>query len=383
MIAYIRSHLGWKVLLSYLAVILVGAVVLTVTIGIALPQAYGRHLSQFDEGRRGLGAGGAGNQERGSALFTNFQTAVSESLTLASLAATFSAVVVSVIVTQRWVKPIRAMTASSDRIARGKYQERVQLPPQTPSNQHDEIEQLAVSFNKMAERLEQTEAIRQRLLGDVAHELRTPLSVIQGSMEALLDGVLPAEPATYQNIYRETERLKKLVSDLGELSRVEARADEIHPTHTPVEPMVARIVSLLEGEFTAKGVELGAKLAHDLPDVLADRDRINQVLMNLVGNALQHTPEGGRVEIAAVAQKDEIRIAVRDTGAGISAEHLPHLFERFYRADTSRARASGGSGIGLTIAKYLVEAHGGRIWAESPGPGQGATFNFTLPRAGK
>jgi histidine kinase len=231
----------------------------------------------------------------------------------------------------------------------------------------------------MAAKLEQVETMRRQLIGDISHELRTPLTAIKGSMEGLIDGVLPANEETFHGIYREADRLQRLVSDLQELSRVEAGAFELHLQPIDVIDLVEATVKRLELQFEDKGVFLESDVPIDLPPIRADHDRISQVMLNLVGNALQYTPSGGRVRITAIRHQDEIYISIIDTGIGIPPEHLEHIFTRFYRIDKSRSRVGGGSGIGLTIAKHLVEAHGGRIWVESPGPGKGSTFTFTLP----
>jgi len=223
--------------------------------------------------------------------------------------------------------------------------------------------------------------MRRELIGDVAHELRTPLTAIKGSMEGLIDGVLPSEVETYQLIYAEADRLERLVNDLQELSRVEAGAYELIRKPISVSSLVESAAARLSRQFEDKGVTLESKVPANLPPALADEDRIGQVLLNLVGNALQYTPPGGHVRIAASRRGHEVHVSITDTGIGISPEHLPHLFTRFYRVDKSRSRAGGGSGIGLTIARHLVEAHGGRIWVESPGAGRGSSFTFTLPLA--
>jgi two-component system sensor histidine kinase BaeS len=200
-------------------------------------------------------------------------------------------------------------------------------------------------------------------------------------MEGLMDGVLPAEPATFREIYSEADRLQRLVDDLQELSRVEAQAYELDLKPVSIDELVAGVVQRLGRQFKDKGVDLQTEMAQDLAPVLADSDRIHQVLINLVGNALQYTPAGGQVTICTRQEDHQVRVDVTDTGTGIPPEHLPHLFTRFYRVDKSRSRAGGGSGIGLTIARHLVEAHGGRIWASSEGVGKGSTFSFTLPLA--
>jgi histidine kinase len=269
------------------------------------------------------------------------------------------------------------MMAASQKIADGQYEQRVKV--HSRPDDADELSQLAISFNQMAEKLAQTENMRRQLIGDVAHELRTPLTVIQGSMEGLMDGVLPASEETYQTVYREADRLKRLVDDLQELSRVEAGAYELNRKSVAPSSLVNTTVERLGLQFKEKGVMLETDLASDTPDVLVDEVRIEQVLLNLVENALQYTPPGGKVCVSTRYQDGEVHFEVSDNGIGIPAEHLSLLFTRFYRVDKSRSRAGGGSGIGLTIAKHIVETHGGRINAKSEGLGEGSTFTFTLP----
>lgn len=199
-------------------------------------------------------------------------------------------------------------------------------------------------------------------------------------MEGLIDRVLPTTPETFQQVYAEADRLQRLVNDLQELSRVEAGAlHQLKIEPVSVSTLVEAVTSHLGRQFEEKGISLEADVATGIPRVLADQDRILQVLTNLLGNALQYTPPGGKVQVLASRNKGEVVITIADTGIGIQAEHLPHVFDRFYRTDASRARASGGSGIGLTIAQALVKAHHGRIWVESPGEGKGSAFHFTLP----
>ncbi len=380
MIDFFRRHLGAKLFLSYLVVILVGAIVLGLATRFTVPEAFNSHM--------GLGMGlGLGNgqgmmQETGTGktavldLFNSFQASFNEALLLALLAAGVVAILVSLLLSRGVVAPVRVLTAASQRIADGHYTERVN------STGSDELGQLAHSFNQMAEKLEQVESMRRQLIGDVSHELRTPLTAIKGSMEGLMDGVLPATSEIYQQIHQEADRLARLVDDLQELSRVEAGAYPLDMRPLAISTLVQTTLKRFVAQVRVKGIEIISDLPADLPPVLADQDRITQVLTNLVGNALQYTPEGGKVTIRAIRHGDEIHLAVIDTGIGIPAEHIPHLFTRFYRVDKSRSRqAGGGSGIGLTIARHLVEAHGGRIWAESDGEGQGSTFTFSLKAA--
>jgi len=196
-----------------------------------------------------------------------------------------------------------------------------------------------------------------------------------------MDGVLAPDEANLLQLHREAERLQRLVADLQELSRVEAGAFELERRPASVEELVSATVVRLGRQFDDKGVRLEIELPAGLPAVLADEDRVGQVLMNLLGNALQYTQSGRAVRVRARQAEAEVQFEIQDEGIGIPAEHLPHIFARFYRVDPSRSRAGGGSGIGLTIARHLVEGHGGRIWAESSGAGKGSRFTFSLPIA--
>ncbi len=378
---YFRRHLGAKLLLSYLVIILVGVAVLVAASQFVLPSSFNRHMSGMGNmmgnmmGGQGQGQG-FGRYGLMSQLYVDFRASFNEALLYAALAAMVVAVVLSLYLSRSVIAPIRAMSLAAQRIADGRYDERVQV------NGADELAQLAMRFNQMAEKLNQVESMRRRLIGDVSHELRTPLTAIKGSMEGLMDGVLPATQETYQQIHAEADRLNRLVDDLQELSRVESNAYPLDLRPLEVSALVQTVTKRLASQTESKRVSLDLDLAPDLPRVLADEDRLVQVLTNLTGNALQYTPENGKVTIAAQRVDHEVRITVRDTGIGIPPEHLPHIFDRFYRVDKSRSRrAGGGSGIGLTIARALVEAHGGHIWAESAGEGEGSTFTFTLPVA--
>jgi len=381
---YIRSRLGLRLFVSYLVVILVGMAVIGVTTKFTTPRAFARHLSFMEEQiGRGMGIGPMMGQGPGPGqgpatgmmrdFYNNFQASFNESLVIALIAAVVVAVLVSLIFSRSIISPVRAMTAASQRIAAGHYEERVEI------RGADELGQLAGRFNQMAEKLEQVESMRRRLIGDVTHELRTPLTAIKGSMEGLMDGVLPATEETYQQIHREAERLNRLVDDLQELSRVEARAYELDLRQLDAADLVRTVVRRMQFQFDEKRISLTTRLPARPVLVHADEDRMIQVLTNLVSNALHYTPAGGAVTIAMDSAGKEVRFSVRDTGAGIAREHLPHIFDRFYRVDKSRSRTQGGSGIGLTIARHLVEAHGGRIWVESAGADRGSTFVFTLP----
>ena len=374
MLETFRRRLGAKIFIAFLGVILLGAVVLVVTIQFTAPTAFARHMGQGLGQGQGQGMGMGQGQGMMQTFYQDFRSGVNEALGVAALAAIIVAVGASLALSRRVVAPLRAMTIASRRIAEGKYDERVSV------SSKDELGQLGESFNQMAEQLEQVESMRRQLIGDVSHELRTPLTAIKGSMEGLIDGVLPADTETYEQIRAEAERLSRLVDDLQELSRVEAHAYPLDFREVDVSSLVATAIKRLTPTARAKRITLTSSLPRDLPRLLADEDRLGQVLTNLTANGIQYTPEGGTVTISAERKNGELQISVADTGVGIPPEHLAHIFTRFYRVDKSRSRASGGgSGIGLTIARHLVEAHGGRIWAESEGDGKGSRFVFTLP----
>lgn len=378
---FIRSRLGIRLFLSFLAVILIGMAVIFVATRFTTPRAFQNHLLFMEEQiGAGMGQGmgmGRGNGQGGMMgdFYRNFQASFNESLLGAVLAASLAAMVVSALLSRSIVAPLRAMMSASQRIAEGHYDERVQAAGQ------DELGQLAQRFNQMAEQLEQVESMRRQLIGDVTHELRTPLTAIKGSMEGLIDGVLPAVPETFEQIRQEADRLSRLVDDLQELSRVEARAYPLDLKPVDVSALLGTLNKRLGFQFDEQGVALTLSLPPFPVRVHADEDRILQVLTNLVGNALQYTPSGGSVTLDVEVIGSTAQFSVKDTGLGIPAEHLTHIFDRFYRVDKSRSRARGGSGIGLTIARHLVEAHGGQIWAQSDGAGCGSVFFFTLPLA--
>jgi histidine kinase len=380
MIDYFRRHFGAKLLLSYLAIVVVGVAVLIIASQFILPTSFNRHMSGMMGNGMGMGMGmgnqGFGNSDSMSQLYVDFRASFNEALTYAALAAMIVAIALSLFFSRSVIAPVRAMSQATQRIADGRYDERVRV------NGSDELAQLALYFNQMAEKLNQIESMRRRLIGDVSHELRTPLTAIKGSMEALMDGILPATHETYQQIHTEADRLNRLVDDLQELSRVEALSYKLDIKPLDVSSIARTVTKRLAPQAGAKHITLNLELPPDLPYVLADEDRVTQVLTNLTGNGLQYTPEGGRITISAKQVGNEVQIDVRDTGVGIPPEHLTNIFDRFYRVDKSRSRQNGGgSGIGLTIARALIEAHGGHIRAESEGNEKGSVFTFTLPIA--
>jgi signal transduction histidine kinase len=366
-------QLRWKLFASHLAIIVIADVVLLATanfmasIGLvnAAPFTVGAAAAET-----GVLDPAAATQ---APLLQQFQTVVQQALLVSGFAALAAAVVVSLFVSRRIVEPLLTLSTVSRRLAQGFYRER------TAITSDDEIAQLSQSVNQLADALDQTERRRLALLADVTHELRTPLATIGGYMEGLLDGVVRPNTQTFSLILHETNRLQRLIEDLELLSRVEAGQLPVLARRTDLRQGIAEVAAQFEPLFATNQVALRLEVDAGLPEVWADPDRVDQVLINILSNAYRYTPTGGKVTLRAADHGQMVLVAVRDSGIGISAEHLPHVFERFYRVDKSRARQSGGSGIGLAIARHLVYAQGGEIWAESEGEGRGATFCFTLP----
>jgi signal transduction histidine kinase len=280
----------------------------------------------------------------------------------------------------RWLargmtQPLRDMAQAARRMETGDYSTRVH------TRSRDEVGQLAEAFNTMSGELEGVERLRRDLVANVSHELKTPITAIRAHLENLLDGVEQPDPETLQVMLAQSERLGRLVDQLLDLSRLESGDVPLDLALVALAPLVTQVLSEIEMARNDRGVAVSSDIPDDLPPAMADRERVHQVLFNLVDNAVRFTPSGGAVTVTAHRHNGSVEVEVRDTGVGIPAEHLPRLFERFYRVDTSRSRADdGGTGIGLAIARSVVEAHGGHIHADSE-PGKGSTFMFELPVA--
>lgn len=368
---HIRRKIGVKVFIAFLLVVVIYSIALMIAIQFATPTAFNRHMSGMG---MGMGMGQGYGQGVMQGFYGDFRASVNEAVSLAAILALVVASAASIAFSRRIVAPLQHMSIASRRIAQGKYDERVSI------GGVDELGQLAESFNEMAVKLEQVEAMRRQLIGDVSHELRTPLTAIKGSMEGLIDGVLPADSETFQQIHNEADRLNRLVDDLQELSRVEANAYPLEIVDVDLSRVISTIVKRLSPNARLKSISLTSNIPPGFPGIKSDEDRLIQILTNLVSNAIQYTPRGGSVSISAEQGIEGIQISVADTGVGIPPDQLLNIFTRFFRLDKSRSRAAGGgSGVGLTIARLLVNAHGGRIWAESDGEGKGSRFIFTLP----
>lgn len=302
-----------------------------------------------------------------------FLVQVNQSLFLAAAGAIVVALVLGLLLARQIIRPLRELTRAARRIAHGHLDERIQVAG------HDEVAELAQTFNDMAASLQRTEESRRQLVADVAHELRTPLMVINATVEAIQDGVLPANPTNLATIRDEVAALARLVSDLRDLSLGDVGQFPIEREPVDVSSLLDSVGPAFATAAAARTVHLAVDVPPDLPWILGDDARLRQRVRNLVDNALRHTPPGGLVTLHGRATEGAVEIAVGDTGEGIAEEHLPRVFERFFRADPSRTRRSGGSGLGLAIVQQIVRAHGGEITAASAGQGRGTTFTIRLP----
>ncbi len=303
-----------------------------------------------------------------------FLSRVNLGIVIASLGATLVALLLGVWLSRRLTRPVRELTAATQAVAKG------DLGHQVESRSRDELGELAESFNRMSADLAHARDQRRQMTADIAHDLRTPLSVILGHSEALRDGVIQPTSESLNLVHDEALRLNRLVEDLRTLSLAEAGELPLTQRRADVDAMLERAAASQSVRAQQQGIALRTEIAAGLPDVYVDPDRMAQVFANLLDNALRHTPAGGSVTLSAVAASGGVRLVVRDTGPGIASDDLPRVFERFYRADKSRRRDQGGSGLGLAIAKSIIESHGGRIWAESS-PGAGTQFIIELPTA--
>ncbi|MGZ3598289.1 MAG: HAMP domain-containing sensor histidine kinase [Ktedonobacterales bacterium] len=314
-----------------------------------------------------------------------FSTAVSRVILPAALAVALLAAAAAMLFSRRLTHPLQQMTTAAGRMAGGDYAARVAVAAP------DELGNLATNFNEMAAALERDvrelqrqERLRRELIANVSHELATPLTAIQGFTEALLDGVVQEQgdrEETTRLIAREAARLRRLVDQLRQVALFEGGAQALDRAPLDLSELAGETLDVLGGEIERKLITISNDLPADLPAVYADGDRVTEILLNLLDNALRHTPQGGAIEIAGTVEGRWVRVTIGNSGPGIAPENRERIFERFYRLDASRSAATGGSGLGLAIVRSLVEAHGGTIRVEER-QGGGAQFSFTLPRAG-
>jgi signal transduction histidine kinase len=315
--------------------------------------------------------------DRLGGLERRFLDRMRQVLITGAIAAVLLGLVMGAVLSRSLAAPLQRLAAAARAVAAGDLSQRVKAQGSA------EIAEVSQAFNEMTTSLKEADTLRQNLVADVAHELRTPLSVIQGNLQAILDDVYPLDKGEISRIYDETRLLSRLIDDLRELAL--ADAGQLRLNLQPIDPaeVISTTTDSLALAAEAQDVALTTNVCASLPVVLADPDRLAQVLRNLLINAVHHTPPGGSITVSALQQTDTVEISVTDTGVGIAPQDLVHVFDRFWRAERSRTRGSrwaGGSGLGLSIAQSLVRLQGGRIWAESK-LGEGAAFRFTLPVA--
>jgi signal transduction histidine kinase len=306
--------------------------------------------------------------ERGDAFLAELTRSLLSALGVGLLAA----LAVSLLLARRLARPLEMLTAAARRLEAG------ERPTELRTSMGGEVGQLAEAFNSLAASLTRVEQLRQNMVNDIAHELRTPLTTVQGYIEALQDGITEATPEVLNTVHTELLQLTRLVDDLRDLALAEARQLSLTPEPVDVDELIAHNVRASTVAAELQRVRIETEIDPRLPQLRLDRVRISQVVRNILNNAQAHTPAGGVIRVRAYRDKDAVAIDIQDSGSGIAAEDLPHVFERFYRGDRSRSRRAGGAGLGLTIARELVAAHGGKLIAESQ-PGAGARFTIRLP----
>ncbi|HEY5855987.1 MAG TPA: ATP-binding protein [Aldersonia sp.] len=357
--------LGVRLLLAQSLVLVAGAATCWVVAVFVGPPLFREHLHR---------AGVPASSDEQLHAEQAYRSATAISLAVALGVASLAALVVTWYFSRRLQRSVTEVSSAATAVADGRYDIRVTSP-----HLGEGFDALAEAFNRMAAGLESVETTRRQLLGDLAHEIRTPVSVLDAYMEALEDGVETLDADTIIMLRDQTRRLVRFSDDVRALSHAEESRTSIEPTWVDPAALLSTALTAAADRYAAKQVALTSRVPAHLPRLWADPQRLGQVLGNLLDNALRHTTRGGRVEVTADQRPELLVIEVTDTGDGIAAEHLPHLFERFYRVDAARDREHGGAGIGLAIANALVEAQHGHITARSDGPGTGSTFTITLP----
>ena len=364
--AMTKMGLRSRLFLSHMIVMVIGLMTLFAIGKFSSPRFFAFYLQQFEVGDFTV-------SQVKARLVRNFEDAWTQGSFWSMAMGASTAGVLSYLLTKRIVQPLIQMEEITQKFAAGHLEERV------PTNEIPEVDQLAASFNRMAATLEGVEQRRRELVTDLTHELRTPLTVLKGYLEGLADGAIEPSPEVFERLSKETARMQHLVNDVQELSKMEAGYLPIKACSTDLHPLLSSIIRRFADQLTDDSPQLQLIYSPNLPPVLADPERVEQILVNLIGNALRYTPTG-LITIQVEPDYQKLWISVIDTGKGISEEDLSHVFERFWRADRSRDRSSGGTGIGLAICRRLVELQGGKIQVESK-LGEGSTFRFSLPIA--
>ena len=359
--------LAWRIFTAMSLVVIAGAGTMMVAVLLVAEPAFHAHLAQVQPPM---------STQAHDHVDQAFSNAVFIALAVGVTVALGAALVVTWLVARRLAAPVAEAAEAAQQIADGDYQTLLGQPRLGP-----EFERLTTAFNLMARRLATTDQTRRHLLADLAHELRTPLASMQATIEAISDGILPSAQTTLATLTEQSQRLHRLVGDLSAVSRAEERQLNLHPVLVSAQDLVSGTIAAARPRFDAKGISVSLKATVDACQVLVDPDRLAEALGAVLDNALRHTGAEGVVTIANTRHNDQCRVVVTDNGEGFDPAIADQLFERFYRGDSSRNADGAGSGIGLTIAKAIVQAHHGQLLGHSDGPGTGATFEIRLPIA--
>lgn len=354
--------------------------ILLILVNNQMDNHFSQYLSNMSHmmGNSQMGMGGMGSMHgtmHGPAEST-YISAVHQSLLWVGLGMIGVSVVVSYFVVREIMRPLSTLTGAVQKVRTGSYGQTVSV------ERHDEVGVLTESFNEMSEELARNDKMRRQLFANIAHELRTPLAILQGNLEGMIDDIIPTDKKILLSMADETVRMGRLIQDLRDLSLAEINELTLHKEAADINVMLERAVSMLQPLCDEKDLTVQLNLSRDLPSLVIDIDRINQVIYNLLNNAIRYIERGCAIAVSTLAVtvdgKSYVQVQIADTGKGIAPKDLEHIFQYFYRSEQSRNRKSGGSGIGLALAQQFIRSHGGNIWADST-VGKGTTFTFILP----
>jgi two-component system OmpR family sensor kinase len=370
----IFNRLSIRLTTAFLLAAILGVILVAVLAYFTTSNVFDEFVQHTETIGRGQGGGGMMNSPAFLEAQAQFQSDTERNLWIAGISGGFLAILLGALFTRYIVAPLDRVAVAAREVARGNLSQRVDI------SGSGELAELGRSFNSMSQSLEASEQSRRRLIADIAHELRTPLTVIEGTVDSIIDGVFEPDTEHLGSIKEQSVLLTRLIGDLRDLSSAESGHLELKPTATNMADLVRRKLATAKVKARDKRINFKLKVTGKVPEISVDPVRMEQVINNLLTNAIRHTPSGGDISISISVEQRQLLISVSDNGEGIAVEHLPHIFERFYRVGSSRARSQGGTGLGLAIVKQMVEAHGGHVWAKSE-PGGGSTFHIALPLA--
>jgi signal transduction histidine kinase len=366
------DRLSIRLTAAFLLAAVMGVALVAVLVNNYISSDFNVFTRQMESMWQMMGGGMMGGTVPFADAAADFSNNLEQTLWIAGLFGAALAILLGYLFTRQIVAPLDRVTTAARRVAQGDLTQRVE------TSGSGELAELGESFNQMAATLSRDQRLRQNMVADIAHELRTPLSILQGNVEAMLDGVLDTNTENLNSLHQETKLLSRLIEDLRTLSLAEAGQLKFYPQATDLKEVSSQVIDGFRTQFATKNLKVRLEATEDLPPAWVDSDRTAQVIRNLISNAFNYTPEGGSITLRLTPGSDGITVSVIDSGSGIPADDLPHVFNRLYRVDRSRTRSTGGSGLGLAIVKQLVEDQGGRVWVESQ-PGQGAAFSFLVP----